>query len=261
LSYQSTYNDRAFTTIASKCTGFFDADDAAECVYKIKAIQDASWADDPSLPRTPMTVDAARASPNDLNYVVGFFETLGAAYNDRKLDRGLVDRDFAAPAVWFFIDAWWYICWSRCGQSALATHLYEEFETFVVHVRSRRGDLDSAARPKRQIRLICIPGSSAPSSAWRAAARLSNALSASAESDVGVPESLTHRVEHLVNDLKSRRAAASSTRAQLMKMIAVPSDINIVEDVWRFHRARAVRIQDLISELSVDELDQLARSV
>lgn len=75
LSYQATYNDRAFRTVASKCTGFFDADDAADCVNKIRAIGVATWADDPSLRRTPPTTDAARASTNDLRHVLGFFET------------------------------------------------------------------------------------------------------------------------------------------------------------------------------------------
>ncbi len=263
LSYQAIYNEREFRTIASKCTGFFDAEDAADCVMKIRAIHKASWADDPSLPRTPASSRDARASNNDIRYVLGFFETLGTAYNDRKLARSLIEDDFATPAVYFFVDSWWYICWRRGGKSARMSRLYAEFETFVLSVRTRRSELAHDARPKRHLRLICLPESNASDVEWAAAARLSNALSALAAPDPGVPAALVAAVREQVAAIERARPSTTPMPVGSIKtVLAVPSDIDLVEDVWRHHRVRAKELEAMFTTLSFLELtfviDQLA---
>jgi hypothetical protein len=258
LSYQAIYNERAFRTIASKCTGFFDAEDAADCVMKIRAVHKASWADDPSLPRTPPSSPNACASNNDVRYVLGFFETLGTAYNGRKLARGLIDDDFATPAVYFFVDAWWYICWRRGGKSARMSQLYAEFETFVLRVRAQRSQLAHEARPKRELRLICLPESDASDVEWAAAARLSNVLSTWAAPDPGVPAWLVSAVTEKVSAIERSRSTSSSMPCgSITTVLAVPSDVDIVEDVWRHHRARAKDLEAMLSRLSFLELTSM----
>jgi hypothetical protein len=267
LEYQATYNDREFRKIAAKCTGFFQATDAADCVRKIQAIGAASWAEDPRLPRSPPTVMAANASENDLRYVLGFFETLGAAYDSNKLARRLVDNDFAVPAMYFFIDAWWYICWKRGGKVAPASHLYEQFQRFVLTVRARRPELRGEAKPDAHLRIICLPVSDAKQAVWqddakqavwRDAAKLSLALSESVWRDQGIPASLVRKVRMAVLDAQERGIAAPAVRAtRIPTLIAIPGDIAVVEDVWREHRERAMVIRDEIARLSSAEIDHV----
>lgn len=258
LTYQSTYNDRSFRTIASRCTGFFDASDAADCVRKIRAIQSATWADEPSLPRTPPSVGEARASGNDLRYVLGFFETLGNAYNDKKLDRKMVDADFASPAVWFFVDAWWYICWRRASQP----RVYDQFANFAIKVRSADPELEQHAKPKRKLRFICLPKRGANDAHWAAAERVSKALSARANEGLGPPQSLLDTVKGAVEDIEGRRAPTAPRPTPCIEtLITVPSDIDIIEDHWRPYRARALELKRAICQLDVSELDKLTAQI
>jgi hypothetical protein len=266
LSYQRTYNDRAFRTIGSKCTGFFDARDGADCVEKIRALQTVEWADDASLPRTPRASEVASASNNDLRYVLGFLETLGLAYNEKKIARDLIEKDIASTAVYFLMDSWWYICWRRGGRLVGESHLYEELEVFVKSVRARRPHLKEIANPKRGLRLLCLPPEDATDDEWTLAGALSTALSERAKHHRGVPEALLSEVEETVAAIERERGTAIARErspgqspapwppARLAAVIAVPDDIDVRQEDWRSHRARAEAIRVLLTGLTASEL-------
>lgn len=260
ISYQATYTDRAFLTTAGRCTGFLDADDAADCVNKIRAYGLAHWSDDRSLPRSPPSVDEARASRNDLNYLLGFFETLANAYNANIIDRDMIKRDFAQPAAWYYAYAWWFLCWRREMTSASESQLYDQFDTFVRSLRSERPDVQKI-KPDTNLRVLCLPAETAVASNWAIAGRISNALSRRSRNCSTVSTCLFTQLETAVNKVGAVAAPGSAPGAGIETVIVVPNFIEVPDCDWEMHRTHADGIKQMLNRVPIAHLDAVARSI
>jgi hypothetical protein len=260
VSYQATYTDRAFLTTAGRCTGFLDAADAADCVSKIRAHGLARWADERSLPRTPPSVDEARASRNDLNYLLGFFETMANAYNANIIDRDLIKRDFAQPAAWYYAYAWWFLCWRREMASAAESQLYDQFDTFVRSLRSDRADVRKI-KPNADLRVLCLPAETAVASTWAIAGRISNALSRRALNCSTVSTCLLAALEEAVEKVEGAVASGPASAPGIETVIVVPNFIEVPDRDWEMHRKRATEIKQALNRAPLSRLDAVARSL
>lgn len=262
LSYQAIYAGHEFRTTAAKCTGFFQAEDAATCVDKIRSFEATTWAGDPSLLRTPPSVAAANASKIDIAQVLGFFETLGAAYNRKLIDQQLIEKTFVIPAAYFLCDAWWYLCWLRKGKSAEESKLYDQFELFVRAVLVQRKALARNAKPNSKVRLLCLPPDGATAYEWEGAASVSRALSERAAGQAEIPETLVIKLRQEVEKIERARGhGIASPESGIETVIAIPDTFASNAQVWGQHQTRAREIQPLLARLSSGEVRQVAERI
>jgi hypothetical protein len=191
--FAERYDAREFQSVASRALSFLRVVDATECVTKLEAFHRRQHADHACLPRARDRPLGPMASVNDLFEVLGFFESLGAAYNRKELTRRKLHETIPAPPVQFFTEGWWWICWDRGGGwvgrkpwrripprflTAPQTDLHIQWEWMVKALkRSVVSVADMDATTSRLV--LCLPPSAdrTRSVPWSRARRLSKLFS------------------------------------------------------------------------------------
>lgn len=243
--FQEAYLDPAFYAAVTRTLAFLNADDAWDCLDKIKALHRRTHAGENCLPRTPKTTeDAPKASVQDVELVLGFYEDLGATYNREDIDQELIARTFGVPPVQVFTWGWWYVCWSRDGRLAGegGEGTWSELEQMCKDLRTKDEELrEFGHRPA--VRFLCVPASANYSTSdvqWERARLLSYGLSATGEE-------LTEVFSRLKRDSPELLATGAEANPR-WELIVVPAEIERQPDEsWQAERATAAEVKDWLS--------------
>ena len=225
-TFQERYFEPEFHALASRVFSFLDVGDASECVRKIKAYHKRSHADDRCLPRHEGR-DAPRASVNDVDGLLNFFEEVGTAYNCKDLTKTVMHRSFAFPPMQILMKGWWYICWLREGKLARedGDETFVEFEDMVKAIRKAKPNL-AVDEPNPAVRILSLPSDpkSASQNDWDTSARLAAFLS----EGVVARDKQPRPVASLLDALRSEdpRPADRANATPGWQLIFVPPDID-----------------------------------
>lgn len=251
-AFQERYSSREFRTEASLTVGFLNASDAADCIRKIEAWESRSDAEDPCLPRTPHSKKARKASVNDVQQTMGFFEDFGTAYMNGDLEEDIVAKSFSVPPVQVFTWGWWFLCWRRGGRLLGETGMYAQFEGMVKSLRDDDPELkqDPDLYPKESVRVLCLPKavdqeSRVPPAFWGRSRSLSVALTRHSAS-----------LEAVLHGLEANRPGWTSTARERWRILLIPPDINVEpDDHWERKRKHAKRLAVYLDHLDRKGID------
>jgi hypothetical protein len=178
LAFQEQYTGRDFRKVASLCLAYLDAEDAADCIQKIRAAASSPYAECPCLPRSPRDASAPQPCVNDIEQVFGFFEALGTAHNAGLVEKEVLLRSFGSVPVQMFTTGWWHISLVRGGRMLPDTDYYSEFEGLVRWLREQDEEL-LTMEPNPSVRLLALPldAERAEWGDWDICERLSKAMS------------------------------------------------------------------------------------
>ena len=184
---QEKWGERDFIRNISRVRGFLAAEDASDCIRKIRAWNVLAHAELRALPRTPPDPHALQISRNDVQYLLTFFEDLCQRYNLKQIDGVSLARSIGPNLLELFCSVSWFIHWSRAAQQD--DLVFREWEKTMIHLRDKRRRWSIRhfndqiyVRLRSQptdfkIRAICLPRGDASEGDWRLAELLSRALS------------------------------------------------------------------------------------
>ncbi len=200
-----------FMAMNSRVIAFLDVENARDAVSKVRAWREAPHSDAACLPRSPR-VDAPMASKNDVNHVLGFFETMGAQKN--LLDMETITRSFGPNPGYLFAVGWWYICWRREGKlrSPTAGATYCEFEDLIRVLFHHKPGFRDICVPDASVRFLVLPSPDVTDDAsWDLCAGLSESLSQSLDP---------------LNCLAGLPTSSAVPRPIVGRVVAVPADLS-----------------------------------
>jgi len=261
VSYQERFGDREFRSVTSRTLAFLDANDAADCVRKLRAWLTARWADEECLPRTP-PLDHARPARNDIQQTIGFFESVGTVFNRGDLTREVIVDTFATVPVQIFTTGWWFICFRRSGELMEETETFREYERLVRYIRRAKPDLRATWKPAAKIRVLCLPklGGRAPASAWTRCEVLSQVLSTRIDAAPGDDIQRFHSGLIELRRAVDHVAAGGSAGEPLeLTLLGIPSDLEMTAARWSGTRSRLDNLAHRLSDLGSDGVDQVSR--
>lgn len=267
LSFQERYLARDFRTLASLNLAYLDASDAPDCIEKIKAWSESNYAEQKCLPRSPKDERAPQPCINDIQQVMGFFESMGTAYNNGELVEDVVHNSFAIPPIQIFTVAWWFICWRRDGKLHDKTGLYVQFQKLAVALRDsveKRSPGDALSfKPRPGVRILMVPAhpSDAQRADWRRAKALSKCLSEGldrAERPCQARQ-LVETVKGLVPETAHNQPASSPCSA--WKPVFIPSDFGLNTQDARIECSYVQEVHHLIERLNAVETDGLVEEL
>jgi Lrp/AsnC ligand binding domain len=262
VSYQERFGDREFRSLTSRALAFLDADDAGECVRKLRAWATSRWADEECLLRSP-PLNHARPAINDIQQTLGFFESVGTVFNRGDLTKDVIVNSFATVPVQLFTLGWWFICFRRDGKLFEETETFAEYEELVRYIREKRPAVDDAWQPKAKIRVLCIPSAfrDAPPSAWARCEALSSVLSdrivAASGDDIARFDRALTALSRAIDDLTAR----GPTGELKLTLIGIPSDLDMTAQRWNPTRCRLTDAARRLSGIGADGVDEVIRQL
>jgi hypothetical protein len=248
-TFQEQYTSHEFAVLTSRVDGYLDARDARDAVQKIQAWETAGHGTESSLPRTPRSTSAPKASKVDVVSVFGFYENMGAAYQLEQLDEEAFHRTFGPVPALDFARAWWFICWNRDGEfrSAGQPGDYSEFEDLVRKTLAQKPIYRDYCKPKASIRVIALPDSKvADEVAWDLCGRLSQALSSNAD---------------LQFDLGSTASGRTGEPSIVSKVIAIPNDLGLNACRWLKEVQAAEKLEKQLRQITRPNLEAALATV
>lgn len=217
--------------LRSRVLGFLTVEDAADCVRKLQAYHGRLHADDDCLPPAAARPWAPRATVNELEEIMSFFEEMGAAYSRGELVDRVMHVTFPLIPVQFYATGWWYLCWVRGGGwvpprqgwldrrvAPLAgdTELWQQWQWMVQDLREKVPDTKAFA-PAARVRVFCLPPDpdAASHAQWETATRWSVALNAQVDS-----------LPTLTLDLDAAATRADAGKGAPWRVVIVPRTID-----------------------------------
>lgn len=187
----------------SPSVSFLRVRSAGECIRKLEAYHRRGHASEKCLPREPDRPHGPKASINDIDRMMYFFEDFAASYNRNALSRRLVHETFPAPPLQLFTEGWWYVCWQRGNRwpgrqpwrrlpewavrrIPRDTDLWAQFEWMCLKLRKRVPSERETDWPHEQRWLLYLPPEekSQDATLWPRALEVSKELSSYQERDL-----------------------------------------------------------------------------
>jgi hypothetical protein len=249
---QTAYTSREFRSVTSRSLAFLDANDARDCVQKVRAWEFRGWADNPCLPRSPRQAEA-RPSANDIVEVFSFLEALGALYRHKEVARKVLLDIFATPPVEMFMAGWWFICWLRGGLLVGETETYRHYQWFVQEIRLRR-ETSGAASPKAEIAVLCLPEDlhEEQDARWRRCEELSVRISR-----LAMDTDMVRAMETIEREMSALKRQVTTGDPFGVTLLPIPSAIDVDPDGWAAVRRATSRAERCLNAGGTTGVDAL----
>jgi hypothetical protein len=255
-AYEQRYSTREFLRESSLTFAFLAAEDAGDCISRIRAWETRRHADEPCLPRPRSRPDGPQASPNDVQRVFSFFEQFATSYNLGRLDIDIVHEGFGVEPLQVFSQGWWYICWRRGGLLLGETDIFEQFQRMVESIFRAMPHLEADYQPTAAIKVLCIPtsmsgGASTPPGAWLRAQEISDLLSDHG-GDLSLPLAHLHELYH-------GTSLDSARLTHRWQIVLVPSLTARPGQTWSAQTSRASQLASWLERIDDEDIVETLR--
>jgi hypothetical protein len=243
VAFQEHYTHVDFLAVLARVLAFLDTTDARDAVQKIHAWEVAAHGELACLPRTPRDPSAPMASRIEVNYVFGFYENIGAAYQLGQLDVDAFELTFGPDPANVFVLAWWWVCWRRGGRLRPVGRqtVFAGLEDLVRWSHQKDPSFDLTPNP--EIRLLALPDSTyADAPTWDVCGRLSQAVGAFPLQTLAIAPA---------------RPPSGGAGGVVDRIVAVPGDLGLDPSGWLRQIKLAGALEEALRPLPRAGLERL----